>query len=55
MKKIYSLILLFFFISAFSQESEEPVTIVPEKPEELVTESKNLQTNIKTLLLSLKF
>ena len=44
MKKIYSLILLFFFISAFSQESEEPVTIVPEKPEELVTESIDFQS-----------
>ena len=44
MKKIYSLILTLFFINSLSQESEEPVTIVPENPEELVVESIDLQS-----------
>ena len=44
MKKIYSLILSLFFINSLSQESEEPVIIVPENPEELVVESIDLQS-----------
>ena len=44
MKKIYSLILSLFFINSLSQESEEPVIIVPENPEELVVESIALQS-----------
>ena len=44
MKKIYSLTLSLFFINSLSQESEEPVIIVPENPEELVVESIDLQS-----------
>ena len=44
MKNLYTLLVVFFVVNIYSQEIEEPKTVVPETPENLIVDSIDIQS-----------
>ena len=44
MKNLYTLLVAFFVVNIYSQEIEEPKTVVPENPENLIVDSIDIQS-----------
>ena len=44
MKNLYTLLVVFFVVNIYAQEIDEPKTVVPENPENLVVDSIDIQS-----------